>query len=79
MIVESRVARYGNSLTVRIPVVVARVMDLRAGDAVVLRTVDEGVLIERPTPGRLAARLATVRAVEAEIGTGNALGAEVLE
>jgi antitoxin component of MazEF toxin-antitoxin module len=39
MDIESRVARYGNSLTVRIPVAVARHLDLRAGDAVVLRMV----------------------------------------
>jgi len=76
---ESRVARYGNSLTVRIPVAVARFMDLRAGDSVVLRTVEEGVLIERSALNRLTARLATVRDAEPEIGSGRALGAEMIE
>ena len=45
---ESKVARYGNSLTVRLPVAVARELDLRDGDRVTLRTVDGTVVIERP-------------------------------
>jgi len=76
---RSRIARYGNSLTVRIPVAVARELDLRAGDTVLLRTVAEGVFIERSKQGRLATRLATVTVAEAEIGTGHAVGAEVFE
>ena len=79
MDIESRVARYGNSLTVRIPVAVARHLDLRAGDAVVLRMVDDGLFIERAATSRLAARLATVRAAEAEAGAGLAVGLERLE
>ena len=79
MDIESRVARYGNSLTVRIPVAVARHLDLRAGDAVVLRMVDDGLFIERAATSRLAARLATVRAAEAEAGAGLAVGLEQLE
>jgi antitoxin component of MazEF toxin-antitoxin module len=76
---ETKVARYGNSLTVRVPVAVAREMDLRDGDRVTLRAVSEGLLIERPKLSRLAARLATVTEREAEIGTGLAVGAEILE
>jgi len=73
---ESKVARYGNSLTVRLPVAVARELDLRDGDRVTLRTVDGTVVIERPKLSRLAARLATVRDTDPEIDTGPAIGAE---
>lgn len=73
---ESKVARYGNSLTVRLPVAVARELDLRDGDRVTLRTVDGTVIIERPRQSRLAAMLATVRDVHPEIKTGPAIGAE---
>jgi antitoxin component of MazEF toxin-antitoxin module len=79
MEMESKIARYGNSLTVRLPVGIARQLDLRDGDTVVLRTVDEGVVIERPKRSRLAARLATVRGCEPEIGAGRAVGAEFAE
>jgi antitoxin component of MazEF toxin-antitoxin module len=72
---ETKIARYGNSLTVRLSVGVTRELDLREGDRVVLRTVDEGVLIECPKRSRLAARLATVRERESEIGAGRAIGA----
>lgn len=76
---ETKIARYGNSLTVRLPVGVARELDVRDGDRVVLRTVASGVVIERPKRGRLAARLATVREREPEAGAGRALGAEAIE
>jgi antitoxin component of MazEF toxin-antitoxin module len=76
---ESKIARYGNSLTVRLPVAVARELDLRDGDRVMLRTTTEGVVIERPKRSRLAARLATVREREPEIITGRAIGAEILD
>jgi antitoxin component of MazEF toxin-antitoxin module len=76
---ETKVARYGNSLTVRLPVGIARELDLRDGDRVTLRTVDDGVLIERPTRSRLAARLATVRERETEAGAGRTIGAESIE
>jgi antitoxin component of MazEF toxin-antitoxin module len=76
---ETRIARYGNSLTVRLPVGIARALDLRDGDRVMLRTVDAGVLIERPRRTRLEARLATVHERESEVGTGRAVGAEIDE
>jgi len=76
---ETKVARYGNSLTVRLPVAIARELDIRDGDRVVLRTVDAGVIIERAKRSRLAARLATVRERESEIGAGRAVGAESIE
>jgi antitoxin component of MazEF toxin-antitoxin module len=79
MTAETKVARYGNSLTVRLPVAMAREFDLRNGDNVTLRSVNEGVLIERPRRSRLAARLATVREREAEIGTGLGAGRENFE
>jgi antitoxin component of MazEF toxin-antitoxin module len=73
---ESKIARYGNSLTVRLPVAVARELDFRDGDRVTLRTVDGTVVIERLQLSRLAARLATVRDTGPEIKTGPAIGAE---
>ena len=76
---ETKIARYGNSLTVRLPVGIARELDLRDGDRVTLRTVDAGVMIERPKRSRLAARLATVRERESEAGSGRAVGAESLD
>jgi|NGEPerStandDraft_6_1074524.scaffolds.fasta_scaffold211953_2 antitoxin component of MazEF toxin-antitoxin module len=74
---ETKVARYGNSLTVRLPVGITRELDLREGDRVVLRTVDAGVLIECLKRSRLAARLATVRQRESEVGAGRTVGAEI--
>jgi antitoxin MazE len=76
---ETKIARYGNSLTVRLPAAVVRQLDLRDGDRVKLRTTDEAVVIERPRRSRLAARLATVRESEPEIRTGRAVGAEVVD
>ena len=76
---KSKIARYGNSLTVRLPIGVARELDLRDGDPVMLRTTDSGVFIERPKRSRLAARLATVRGTEPEAGAGRAVGAESIE
>jgi antitoxin component of MazEF toxin-antitoxin module len=76
---ETKIARYGNSLTVRLPVGVARELDVRDGDRVVLRTVASGVVIERPKRGRLAARLATVREREPEAAAGRVVGAEAIE
>jgi antitoxin component of MazEF toxin-antitoxin module len=73
---ETKVARYGNSLTIRLPAGIAREFDFRVGDRVTLRTVDDGVFIERPKRSRLEARLATVRESEPEVGTGPAVGAE---
>lgn len=73
---ESKIARYGNSLTVRLPVAIARELDLRDGDRVMLRTLDGAVIVERPKQSRLAAMLATVREVDPEIKTGPAIGAE---
>jgi antitoxin component of MazEF toxin-antitoxin module len=76
---ETKIARYGNSLTVRLPVGIARELDLREGDRVMLRTVEGKVVIEPPKRSRLAARLATVRERESEAGAGRALGAESFE
>jgi antitoxin component of MazEF toxin-antitoxin module len=76
---ETKIARYGNSLTVRLPVGIVRELDVRDGDRVTLRTVASGVVIERPKRGRLAARLATVREREPEAGASRAVGAETIE
>jgi antitoxin MazE len=77
--VETKIARYGNSLTVRLPAAIARDLDLREGDRVALRRVEGGLIMERSARARLEARLATVREPEPEAGAGRALGAEVTE
>jgi len=77
--IETKIARYGNSLTVRLPSVLARDLGLREGDRVELRRVGEALLLERPSEARLAARLATVRDPEDEVGAGRAVGAERVE
>jgi antitoxin component of MazEF toxin-antitoxin module len=79
MTTDTKIARYGNSLTVRLPVAIAREFDLRDGDRVTLRTVDDAIMIERPKRSRLAARIATVLRPEAEVSTGHAVGEEIIE
>ena len=73
---ETKIARYGNSLAVRLPAALARDLDLHEGDRVTLRRIDHGVAVERQHSARLAAWLATVREPEAEIGRGAQLGNE---
>jgi antitoxin component of MazEF toxin-antitoxin module len=76
---ETKIARYGNSLTVRLPVAVVRELNVNDGDRVILRTVEDGVVIERPHHSRLAARLATVREREPELGAVHSVGKESLD
>jgi antitoxin component of MazEF toxin-antitoxin module len=77
--VETKIARYGNSLTVRLPAAIARDLDVREGDRVQLRRVPGGIMLEHSANARLGARLATVHTAEPEIGCGPALGAETFE
>ena len=72
----AKVAKYGNSLTVRLPAAVARELDLREGDEVKLRRIRGGIALERPKRSRLATRLATVSYRETEISAGKTLGRE---
>jgi antitoxin component of MazEF toxin-antitoxin module len=76
---ETRIARYGNSLSVRLPAALARDMDLREGDRVTLRRAGDSLVIERSLYARLQARLATVREREREVGAGRSVGAENAE
>jgi antitoxin component of MazEF toxin-antitoxin module len=76
---ETKIARYGNSLTVRLPAGLARDLDFHEGDRVTLRRIDHGVAVERRHGTRLAAWLATVREPEAEVGAGAPLGNEVFD
>ena len=77
--IETKIARYGNSLTVRLPAARARDLDLQEGDRVALRRVAGGLVMERAARSRLEARLATVREPEVEVGAGRAMGAEAIE
>ena len=76
---ETKIARYGNSLTVRLPAGLARDLDLHEGDRVTLRRIDHGVAVELQHGTRLAALLATVREPEPEIGGGAPVGNEVFD
>ncbi len=76
---ETKIARYGNSLTVRLPAALARDLDLHEGDRVTLRRIERGIAVEREHGTRLAAWLATVRGPESEVGAGRALGNEVFD
>lgn len=76
---ETKIARYGNSLSVRLPATMVRELNLREGDRVTLRKTDTGMLIEPSRGSRLATRLATVRDRESEVGAGRAVGAESIE
>lgn len=73
---NAKVAKYGNSLTVRIPASIARELDLKDGDEMNLRRIQDGIALERPSRSRLAARLATVNGREPELSTGRAVGRE---
>lgn len=73
---ETKIARYGNSLTVRLPAALARDLGFREGDWAQIRRLETGIAIERPGRARLEERLATVREQESERSTGSALGAE---
>lgn len=77
--IQTRITRYGNSLSVRLPAALARDLDLHEGDQVALRRVAEGLVLERAAGSRLQRRLATVKKAEAEVGAGRAMGAEILE
>ncbi|HEY0615250.1 MAG TPA: AbrB/MazE/SpoVT family DNA-binding domain-containing protein [Candidatus Elarobacter sp.] len=77
---ETRIARYGNSLTVRLPAALARDLDLHEGDVVTLRRIDSGVAVERRHGSRLEAMLATVSGpAEGEWDTGPSVGREVFD
>jgi antitoxin MazE len=74
---NAKIAKYGNSLTVRLPAAIARELDLRDGDEICLRRIKDGIALERPARSRLEARLATVKEREAELGFGRPVGREL--
>lgn len=76
---ETKIARYGNSLTVRLPAALARDVGFREGDRVQIRRMAMGIAIERPLRARLEERLATVRDRETELSSGAAVGAELVD
>jgi len=76
---ETKIARYGNSLTVRLPAAWARDLDLHEGDHVTLRRIDRGIAVERRHGTRLAEWLATVREPETEVGGRMPVGREVID
>jgi antitoxin component of MazEF toxin-antitoxin module len=77
--IETKIARYGNSLTVRLPAAVARDLNLHEGDRVSLRRVADTLILEAAPQARLQRRLATVTSAEEEVGPRQPMGAENLE
>jgi len=77
--IHSKIARYGNSLTVRLPATFARELELREGDRVELRRTPHGMTVERVPERRLTAWLKTVRETEPEIGARRLVGREVID
>ena len=65
---KSEISLRGKDLMVRVPPEIVRELDLRDGKSVSLRTIDGDVIVESLGTDRLAARLATVREREAEVG-----------
>ena len=75
----TQVAKWGNSLALRIPRSVAAAMDVRDGDAVTV-TVERGAIVIRPTAPRyslaeLVGRI-TVRNRHSETDWGGSVGGE---
>jgi len=74
---QSKIARHQNSLIVLLPAALARNLNFREGDSVVLRRTGHGVAVEHPSARRLTAWLQTVREVEPEVCGRTAVGREV--
>jgi antitoxin MazE len=73
----TKITRYGNSLAVRLPAALARELELREGDNVIIKRSGSGIVFERAYRGTLEEMLATVQGEpEGELLTGPALGAE---
>jgi antitoxin MazE len=80
---KAQVMKWGNSLAVRIPQVIAKDVHFKEGDAVELTTTEEGHLeIRRRSPvpslSELVARI-TPENRHGEISTGKSLGKESIE
>ncbi len=74
---RTKIARYGNSLAVRIPRAIARDLDFREGDVVTVRSGELHLVVERAAKSRLEQRLETVSHLETEVVTGPARGNEL--
>jgi antitoxin MazE len=72
----TKITRYGNSLAIRLPAALAKELEMREGDTVMIRRVGTRLMVERDALGTLDEMLATVPGPEAEIPAGHAVGAE---
>lgn len=77
--VSTKIARYGNSLTIRLPAALARDLELREGDRMTLRREGAALVLERAYRPSLEEMLATVGGPEPEVGAGASVGAEALD
>jgi antitoxin component of MazEF toxin-antitoxin module len=75
---QTRIAKIGNSLTVRLPAALARDLDLHEGDVVTLRRHASALIIEPSPHAQFAAMLETVKEPEREFATGPAVGEEIV-
>lgn len=76
---EAVVKKWGNSLGIRIPTLVARSMNFSDGSRVVLKSTDAGILISPTQPPKLSLLLAeiTEQNIHGEVKTGQAVGQEI--
>ncbi len=77
--VQTKIAKYGHSLSVRLPSALARELEFREGDTVTLRAVAGGIVVERPRRSRLDGWLDTVTSQEGEVDAGVTRGAEAID
>jgi antitoxin MazE len=74
------VKKWGNSLGIRIPNLVARSMNFSDGSRVELKSTDEGILIAPKQSPKLSVLLAEIaeQNVHGEVKTGQPVGKEIL-
>ena len=63
-----QIAKWGNSLAVRIPADVARELDLKEGDEVTLRALDDGALAVITEQQRRSEAVARIREMASRFG-----------
>lgn len=80
MVAKAQLVRWGNSLAVRIPKVVAEEVEFKEGDALVLEVIEGGVAVrrekKRPTLDELIAQI-TPENLHGEVWNDEPVGNEI--
>ncbi|HEV3158276.1 MAG TPA: AbrB/MazE/SpoVT family DNA-binding domain-containing protein [Candidatus Baltobacteraceae bacterium] len=73
------IAQWGNSLGVRLPKLLVEQAHLHKGDALLIETTEDGILLRPTHPGNLAEMVAaiTLENLHGETFSGNPVGNEV--